>query len=56
MVSLGTVIFHDPGACDRVLRELSEELQRSGIDRLADAVGLAHHPDQALRQRMSIRE
>ena len=56
MVSLGTVIFHDPGACDRVLRELGEELQRSGIDRLADAIGLAHRPDQALRQRMSIRE
>jgi len=25
MVSLGTVIFHDPGACDRVLRELGDE-------------------------------
>jgi dihydroorotate dehydrogenase (NAD+) catalytic subunit len=54
MVSLGTVIFHDPGACDRVLRELSEELQRSGIDRLADAIGLAHHPDQALRFRETV--
>jgi dihydroorotate dehydrogenase (NAD+) catalytic subunit len=50
------VIFHDPGACDRVLRELGEELQRSGIDRLADAIGLAHHPDHASRQRTSIRE
>ena len=26
MVSLGTVIFHDPGACDRVLRELGPGL------------------------------
>jgi dihydroorotate dehydrogenase (NAD+) catalytic subunit len=42
MVSLGTVLFHDPGACDRVLRELADELSRSGIGRLSDAVGLAH--------------
>ena len=42
MVSLGTVIFHDPGACDRVLRELADELSRAGAERLADVVGLAH--------------
>ena len=42
MVSLGTVIFHDPGACDRVLRELADELTRAGAERLADVVGLAH--------------
>ncbi len=46
MVSLGTVIFHDPGACDRVLRELADELARAGLDRLTDAVGLAHRPAQ----------
>jgi dihydroorotate dehydrogenase (NAD+) catalytic subunit len=42
MVSLGTVIFHDPGACDRVLRELTDELTRAGAERLADVIGLAH--------------
>jgi hypothetical protein len=36
------VIFHDPGACDRVLRELADELTRAGAERLADVVGLAH--------------
>jgi dihydroorotate dehydrogenase (NAD+) catalytic subunit len=46
MVSLGTVIFNDPGACDRVLRELADELARAGLDRLTDAVGLAHRPAQ----------
>jgi dihydroorotate dehydrogenase (NAD+) catalytic subunit len=49
MVSLGTVIFHDPGACDRVLRELSDELARAGLDRLTEAVGLAHQPARATR-------
>ncbi len=44
MVSLGTVIFHDPGACDRMLRELADELTRAGPDRLADVIGLAHQP------------
>jgi dihydroorotate dehydrogenase (NAD+) catalytic subunit len=48
MVSLGTVIFNDPGACDRVLRELADELARAGLDRLADAVGLAHQPAHAV--------
>jgi dihydroorotate dehydrogenase (NAD+) catalytic subunit len=43
MVSVGTVIFHDPGACDRILRELSDELTTRGLSRLSDAVALAHH-------------
>jgi dihydroorotate dehydrogenase (NAD+) catalytic subunit len=42
MVSLGTVIFHDPGACDRVLRELGDELAGAGAERLSDVIGLAH--------------
>ena len=41
-VSLGTVLFHDPGACDRVLRELADELTRAGAERLSDVIGLAH--------------
>jgi dihydroorotate dehydrogenase (NAD+) catalytic subunit len=42
MVSLGTVIFHDPSACDRVLQELADELTRSGLSTLTEAIGLAH--------------
>jgi dihydroorotate dehydrogenase (NAD+) catalytic subunit len=51
MVSVGTEIFHDPAACDRVLRELADELARSGLDRLADAVGLAHQRADPVAQR-----
>ncbi|WP_231515269.1 dihydroorotate dehydrogenase [Herbidospora cretacea] len=43
-VAVGTVLFHDPYAGHRVLRELEELLQERGFDRLADAVGLAHRP------------
>ena len=46
-VSVGTAIFHDPSACPRIVRELEEELASRGIDRAADAVGLAHEPRQA---------
>jgi dihydroorotate dehydrogenase (NAD+) catalytic subunit len=42
MVSVGTVTFHDPAACARILRELEEELTSRGIERLTDVVGLAH--------------
>jgi dihydroorotate dehydrogenase (NAD+) catalytic subunit len=42
MVSVGTTIFQDPGACARILRELEEELTARGVERLADVVGLAH--------------
>ena len=44
MVSVGTVIFHDPSACDRILRELGDEIGRHGLDRLGDVIGLAHKP------------
>jgi dihydroorotate dehydrogenase (NAD+) catalytic subunit len=43
-VQVGTVIFHDPGAPARVSRELREALAARGIDRLEDAIGLAHRP------------
>lgn len=47
-VSVGTAVFGDPNAPVRVLRELQQALSERGIDRLADAVGLAHQPpDQA---------
>jgi dihydroorotate dehydrogenase (NAD+) catalytic subunit len=47
MVSVGTTLFHDPSACVRILRELEEELASRGIDRLADVIGRAHHPQPA---------
>jgi dihydroorotate dehydrogenase (NAD+) catalytic subunit len=52
MVSVGTTIFHDPSACTRILRELEEELAQLGVDRLADAVGLAHEPQRVAGRRL----
>jgi dihydroorotate dehydrogenase (NAD+) catalytic subunit len=53
MVSIGTTIFHDPSACLRILRELEEELAKRGIERLAEAVGLAHEPRTGPARRAS---
>jgi dihydroorotate dehydrogenase (NAD+) catalytic subunit len=50
-VSVGTAIFHDPSACPRIVRELEEELASRGIERAADAVGLAHEPGQVTGRR-----
>src|SRR5439155_21210937 len=47
LVGIGTMIFNDPSACVRVLRELEEELAGRGVGRLADVVGLAHEPARA---------
>ncbi|MBO0777151.1 MAG: dihydroorotate dehydrogenase [Actinobacteria bacterium] len=52
MISVGTAIFHDPGACLRILGELEEELASRGVDRLADAVGLAHEQRSGLARRL----
>jgi dihydroorotate dehydrogenase (NAD+) catalytic subunit len=41
-VSVGTVVFHDPAAPVRVLRELDDALDARGFDSLAQAVGYAH--------------
>ena len=46
-VAVGTVIFNDPSAPHRVLRELQIELGDHGFDRLSDAVGYAHRPQPA---------
>src|SRR4051812_8759928 len=43
-VQVGTVIFNDPSAPTRISRELRSALAARGIDRLADAIGLAHRP------------
>ncbi len=52
-VSVGTAVFHDPGAPVRILAELNAELDARGFASVTDAVGFAHHgPEQqsALRQ------
>jgi dihydroorotate dehydrogenase (NAD+) catalytic subunit len=41
-VALGTVLFADPGAPERVRAELAAELETRGLTRLDDARGLAH--------------
>ena len=41
-VSVGTTVFGDPTAPVRILAELQQALADRGIERLADAVGLAH--------------
>ncbi|HZC39224.1 MAG TPA: dihydroorotate dehydrogenase [Streptosporangiaceae bacterium] len=57
MVSVGTTIFHDPGACLRILRELDDELAARGVERLADVIGLAHQahagPGSGVPRRLS---
>ena len=53
LVSVGTTIFHDPSACIRVVRELEEELTQRGVERLSDAIGLAHEPRAAARRRQT---
>jgi dihydroorotate dehydrogenase (NAD+) catalytic subunit len=41
-VSLGTILFSDPQAPERVRRELAEELARRGLSAAAEASGVAH--------------
>ena len=43
-VSVGTTVFGDPTAPLRVLAELEQALAERAIERLADAVGMAHPP------------
>src|SRR3954469_14084822 len=43
-VSVGTAVFHDPGAPARILRELAEALAARGVERVSDVIGLAHRP------------
>lgn len=45
-VSVGTVIFRDPRACLRIRDELAAALSERGLNRVTDAVGLAHRVDQ----------
>ncbi|GLU46035.1 dihydroorotate dehydrogenase [Nocardiopsis ansamitocini] len=43
-VAVGTVIFNDPSACVRILREFEQALVDRGVGRAADLVGAAHRP------------
>jgi dihydroorotate dehydrogenase (NAD+) catalytic subunit len=47
-VQVGTVIFNDPGAPARISRELREAIAARGMDRLEQAVGLAHRPPEEI--------
>ena len=49
-ISVGTEIFHDPTAPVRILAELEAALAERGFERLADAVGLAHHERPAAQE------
>jgi dihydroorotate dehydrogenase (NAD+) catalytic subunit len=53
LVAVGTTMFHDPSACPRIARELEEELQARGVERLADVVGLAHESDEAVSRALT---
>jgi len=41
-VSVGTVVFHDPSAPARILRELAAALAERGVERVTDVIGAAH--------------
>jgi dihydroorotate dehydrogenase (NAD+) catalytic subunit len=47
-VQVGTVLFNDPGAPQRISRELSEALAERGMDSVAQAIGLAHRPPEVI--------
>lgn len=44
-VQVGTAVLHDPAAPQRIVTELTEELDRRSVRAVADAVGHAHRPD-----------
>jgi dihydroorotate dehydrogenase (NAD+) catalytic subunit len=46
-VSVGTAVFNDPSACDRVARERRDALAARGFGSLREAVGHAHRPVRA---------
>jgi dihydroorotate dehydrogenase (NAD+) catalytic subunit len=45
-VSVGTVVFHDPTAPARILRELADALAERGVEHVTDVIGRAHRPPQ----------
>jgi dihydroorotate dehydrogenase (NAD+) catalytic subunit len=53
-VALGTVLFADPSAADRIRSELSVELAARAVASLEDTIGLAHH-DRRERPPVAVR-
>ncbi|HVY11706.1 MAG TPA: dihydroorotate dehydrogenase [Mycobacteriales bacterium] len=47
-VQIGTVLFNDPGAPQRISRELSEALAERGMDSVQQAIGLGHRPPEVI--------
>ena len=45
-VQVGTVLFNDPSALNRISRELRQALADRGVERLSDVVGRAHRPPE----------
>jgi len=43
-VSVGTTVFGDPGALQRITDELEVELERLGYSSVSEVVGVAHRP------------
>ena len=43
-VSVGTAVFGDPGALQRITNELEVELERLGYTSVSEVVGVAHRP------------
>jgi dihydroorotate dehydrogenase (NAD+) catalytic subunit len=48
-VALGTALFADPGAPDRVRQELESEAERVGVANLDNTIGAAHAPENMPR-------
>jgi dihydroorotate dehydrogenase (NAD+) catalytic subunit len=44
-VALGTILFADPGAPDRIRRELRQEMERLDVSDLDNIVGVAHRTE-----------
>lgn len=57
-VSVGTAVFNDPSAPIRIMRELHDELDRSGFASVTDAIGFAHRSpaEQAILRGSTIAE
>jgi dihydroorotate dehydrogenase (NAD+) catalytic subunit len=45
-VQVGSILFQDPTATQRITAELADELSSRGIQSPADLVGLGHHPSE----------
>jgi dihydroorotate dehydrogenase (NAD+) catalytic subunit len=48
-VQIGTTVLHDPGAPERILSELRDELAGRSVPGIADVIGLAHLPEGETR-------